>query len=86
MKKIISIFIVLIGLAITAFVNYSNVRVGGPTYAYLPFPVQQTGCGDALAQMNSCTYSFIWWGIILSVIFWILVFVGAYFIGKKKVL
>jgi len=83
MKKTISALVVLAGIVVTLFINYSHAGFGGSAYVYLPFPIQQTGCGDTLTAMNSCTYPFISWGIISSIIFWILLIGIAYIINRK---
>ena len=86
MKKIISIVVILVGLIITTLINFFD-GVGGPGYSdYSPFPTHYHNCGSTLSDKLNifCGTSLVWWGIVLSVVFWFLVFSTAYFIGKKK--
>lgn len=84
LRKIISIIVVLVAMAITACVDFINANLGGVNYRYLPFPVKVTSCGSSYNVYSNCTYPYIWWGIWASIIFWVIIFGIAYVIGKKS--
>lgn len=83
-RKTLAIIVVIAAYIVSWYVNYSHANIGGVNYRYLPFPVQMTSCGSSYDKYSTCAYPYIWWGIVASVVFWIIVLGISYIIVKKK--
>ena len=79
MKKQIKIWIFVISILIILFlislfiINGRFMTFGGVNYFFMPFPIKVTSCGSSMEASLNCTYPWVWLGISLSIIFWILV-------------
>jgi hypothetical protein len=76
--------VIVIALIVLVVSNFLYISIGGPSYFDFPFKIKQTSCGSALGAAESCTYPWIPSGIVLSIIFWVLVYVIASFLFYKK--
>ena len=83
-RKIIAIVLFIGALDLTVFVNNIFANIGGANYIFLPFPIKVTSCGSAPDVYRSCTYPYIWSGIITSIIFWIIILMIVYMLSKKQ--
>ena len=84
-RKILAVGVVLIGTVITTFVNFAFfTSFGGPVYKFFPFPVKGTTCRFFSSSNVTCNHQYIWWGIIASVIFWIIILGVAYTVVNKR--
>ena len=85
MRKIYSLLVVLAALALCIKIDRMEGHMdGGINYSYFPFPVKVWTCGSYLGADESCTYPYVWWGIVASFLFWLLVLGLAYVVGKNK--
>lgn len=65
--------------------TYFHLVSGGVNKLYLPFPVKIISCGSSFENYLSCTYPFIWSGIIYSAVFWIIIILAVYKLTKKLI-
>jgi hypothetical protein len=82
MKKIISVLVVLFAIIISVLADAFFHKTGELSYISFPFPIQVDSCGSAIGTV--CSYPYVWWGILLSVIFWAVIIGIAYIVGKKR--
>ena len=89
MRKTIGVLVFVISILIIFFlislfiINSGFTNIGGANYFFMPFPVKVTSCGTFEEAYKNCEYPWLPWGILLSVLFWILVIFLAYKIGMK---
>jgi hypothetical protein len=88
-KKILASFIVIIPIVVTVFVNMvASATHDVPRNLLLPFASKVISCGWSISretgQYVGCSYDWIWWGVVASLVFWTMLFVLAYFIGRKN--
>ena len=83
-KKLLAVTVVIAAYIVTMLVNSMYANIGGINYRYLPFPVKIISCGSSYNSYSTCTYPYIWWGIIASVTFWIIILTIAYILARKK--
>ena len=81
---IVSIFVVVLFFLVYLFWSpYYHGNIGGVNKLYLPFPVKVTSCGTSYDSYTNCTYPLIWWGILVSILFWIVVVALIYKIARN---
>lgn len=84
LRKILAVIVVIAAYAVSVQIDVSHANFGGVNYRYFPFPVRVTSCGSSYDAYSTCTHPYIWWGIIASAAFWVVILIIAYMIGKKK--
>jgi len=70
-KKVITIIILIILIQLI-LVFFSNI--GGVNYFRMPFPIKVTSCGTSSSDYTNCSFPFVLWGIIASILFWIIAY------------
>lgn len=78
------ITLLIIFFIIEFLVNALFSNIGGVNYLYMPFPMKVTFCGSAPQAFLNCTYPWVLWGLITSIIFWILLIYLTYKYYNKK--
>ena len=70
LSNIIAIVVLLV--VVFYYTNVLSFMVDGPNYFKLPFNIKQTSCGGLLpvGVVSSCSYPWVFSGIIYSIIFW----------------
>jgi hypothetical protein len=75
-------FLVWVGMM--AFLFFVTTTYGGIRLAYLPFPSLVTSCGTAYPALLYCMYPIVWWGVVLSMLFVLILFFSMYFFKHLK--
>jgi hypothetical protein len=82
-KKISAFLFLIVSILGTLFFDASLKSIGGVNYRYLPFRVQEISCGSSFKAYSTCTHPYFLWGIVASIVFWIIIFIITYLIGRR---
>ncbi|MDB5260716.1 MAG: hypothetical protein JWN37_947 [Candidatus Nomurabacteria bacterium] len=86
-RKLTAASLVIVMVFSTYIVNIFNSmnNIGGRSSSYLlPFPTRVGTCGTRYDPGVICTHVPVWWGILASILFWIIIFLTVYRIMNKK--